>query len=122
MTLCSLPQGVRTAVLRLQNLEVGDYTFSLKVTDTSGQTSTADVRVFVKPGTSGVRCGRGAKALRVLNDIPVRCPFVQELVCFSVVSQDRSLLRASRMSSQASLSGARLTRTATTGTMRALSF
>ena len=37
-------------MLRLQNLEVGDYTFTLKVTDTARQTSTADVHVFVKPG------------------------------------------------------------------------
>jgi len=29
---------------------VGDYTFRLKVTDAAGQESTADVRVFVKPG------------------------------------------------------------------------
>ena len=39
-------------MLRLENLEVGDYTFTLKVTDTAGQTSTADVHVFVKPGKS----------------------------------------------------------------------
>ncbi len=45
-------QGVRTSVLRLENLEVGDYTFTLKVTDTAGQTSTADVHVFVKNGNT----------------------------------------------------------------------
>ncbi len=44
-------QGVRTSVLQLDHLEVGDYTFTLKVTDTAGQSSTADVHVFVKPGT-----------------------------------------------------------------------
>ena len=43
-------QGVRTPYLRLDNLVVGDYTFRLKVTDAAGQESTADVRVFVKPG------------------------------------------------------------------------
>jgi len=36
--------------LRLDNLVVGDYTFRLKVMDAAGQESTADVRVFVKPG------------------------------------------------------------------------
>ena len=43
-------QGVRSPFLRLDNLVVGDYTFRLKVTDAAGQESTADVRVFVKPG------------------------------------------------------------------------
>ncbi|XP_013408789.1 dyslexia-associated protein KIAA0319-like protein isoform X2 [Lingula anatina] len=42
-------QGVRTPFLHLSNLQEGDYTFTLKVTDTSGQTDTADVHVFVKP-------------------------------------------------------------------------
>ena len=45
-----LRQGVRSPFLRLDNLVVGDYTFRLKVTDAAGQESTADVRVFVKPG------------------------------------------------------------------------
>lgn len=43
-------QGVRSPFLQLSNLEVGDYKFTLKVTDSSGQTDTADVQVFVKPG------------------------------------------------------------------------
>ena len=43
-------QGVRSSVLHLNNLEEGDYVFTLKVTDTSGQTATADVHVYVKPG------------------------------------------------------------------------
>ena len=43
-------QGVRTEVLQLANLEEGDYTFTLKVTDTAGQSDTAHVRVFVKAG------------------------------------------------------------------------
>ena len=43
-------QGTRSPFLVLKNLEIGDYAFSLKVTDTSGQTSNADVHVFVKPG------------------------------------------------------------------------
>ena len=44
-------QGSVTPVLHLENLEVGDYTFTLKVTDSGGQTATADVHVFVKAGT-----------------------------------------------------------------------
>ncbi|GFO01867.1 dyslexia-associated protein kiaa0319-like protein, partial [Plakobranchus ocellatus] len=44
--------GVRSPVLHLTNLEAGDYKFTLKVTDSSGQTDTADVRVFVKPQTN----------------------------------------------------------------------
>ena len=43
-------QGVRTPFLTLQNLEVGDYTFTLKVKDAGGLESTADVHVYVKPG------------------------------------------------------------------------
>jgi hypothetical protein len=43
-------KGVRMPNLQLNNLEVGDYTFTLKVTDTGRMTSTADVHVFVKPG------------------------------------------------------------------------
>ncbi|XP_064651810.1 dyslexia-associated protein KIAA0319-like protein isoform X2 [Lineus longissimus] len=42
-------KGVRSPNLQLNNLEVGDYTFTLKVTDTGGMTSTADVHVFVRP-------------------------------------------------------------------------
>lgn len=41
-------QGVRTPFLHLQNLQQGDYTFTLKVTDTAGHSSTADVHVIVK--------------------------------------------------------------------------
>ncbi|XP_029634781.1 dyslexia-associated protein KIAA0319-like protein isoform X2 [Octopus sinensis] len=41
--------GVRSPVLKISNLEVGNYKFTLKVTDTGGQNATADVHVFVKP-------------------------------------------------------------------------
>ncbi|CAG5134556.1 unnamed protein product, partial [Candidula unifasciata] len=44
--------GVRSPFLQLSNLEVGDYKFTLKVTDSAGQTDTADVQVFVKPETN----------------------------------------------------------------------
>ena len=37
-------------MLHLENLEEGDYTFTLKVTDVEGQSDTADVHVFVKAG------------------------------------------------------------------------
>ncbi|XP_060562361.1 LOW QUALITY PROTEIN: dyslexia-associated protein KIAA0319-like protein, partial [Ruditapes philippinarum] len=42
-------KGARSSELHLSNLEVGDYTFTLKVTDSAGQVSTADVHVYVKP-------------------------------------------------------------------------
>lgn len=48
-TLAADMQGTRTPELHLSNLEVGDYTFTLKVTDAAGQISTADVHVYVKP-------------------------------------------------------------------------
>ncbi|XP_071142380.1 dyslexia-associated protein KIAA0319-like protein isoform X13 [Mytilus edulis] len=41
--------GVRTEFLHLSNLQEGDYTFTLKVTDAAKQTSSAEVHVFVKP-------------------------------------------------------------------------
>ncbi|CAC5410664.1 Dyslexia-associated protein KIAA0319-like protein [Mytilus coruscus] len=41
--------GVRSEFLHLSNLQEGDYTFTLKVTDAAGQTSSAEVHVFVKP-------------------------------------------------------------------------
>ncbi|XP_060065964.1 dyslexia-associated protein KIAA0319-like protein [Ylistrum balloti] len=40
--------GVRSVCLTLSNLQEGDYAFTLKVTDTAQQTSSADVHVFVK--------------------------------------------------------------------------
>lgn len=45
-------QNTRTPYLQLSNLENGIYTFVLKVTDASNQTSTAKVHVFVKPPTN----------------------------------------------------------------------
>ncbi|KAL1449317.1 hypothetical protein WDU94_000517 [Cyamophila willieti] len=41
-------QKSKTPQLQLSNLELGTYTFTLKVTDGSNQTSTSDVHVFVK--------------------------------------------------------------------------
>lgn len=41
--------GVRTPFLQLDNLQVGDYTFTLTVTDSAKQMASADVHVFVKP-------------------------------------------------------------------------
>jgi dyslexia-associated protein KIAA0319-like protein len=41
-------QKTRTPFLELSNLEVGIYTFVLKVTDAKGQTSSSTVHVFVK--------------------------------------------------------------------------
>lgn len=45
-------QDTRTPILKLSNLEEGIYTFILKVTDSAGQSSTAQVHVFVKPPTN----------------------------------------------------------------------
>ncbi|KAI5709052.1 hypothetical protein M8J76_009120 [Diaphorina citri] len=41
-------QKSKTPYLQLSNLELGTYTFTLKVTDGSNQSSTSDVHVFVK--------------------------------------------------------------------------
>uniref|UniRef100_A0A1L8D917 Putative serine-type protease inhibitor n=1 Tax=Nyssomyia neivai TaxID=330878 RepID=A0A1L8D917_9DIPT len=45
-------QNTRTPFLQLSNLEEGIYKFVLKVTDASGQSSSATVHVFVKPPTN----------------------------------------------------------------------
>ncbi|XP_023176257.2 dyslexia-associated protein KIAA0319-like protein [Drosophila hydei] len=45
-------QRTRTPYVQLSNLEEGMYTFVLKVTDSSKQSSTAKVHVFVKPPTN----------------------------------------------------------------------
>ncbi|XP_015600421.1 dyslexia-associated protein KIAA0319-like protein [Cephus cinctus] len=45
-------QNTRTPYLQLSNLEAGMYTFVLKVTDDSNQSSTSEVHVFVKPPTN----------------------------------------------------------------------
>ncbi|KAK7867796.1 hypothetical protein R5R35_001209 [Gryllus longicercus] len=45
-------QNTRNPYLQLSNLEEGMYTFVLKVTDNSGQSSSAEVHVFVKPPTN----------------------------------------------------------------------
>ncbi|XP_050682200.1 dyslexia-associated protein KIAA0319-like protein isoform X2 [Leptidea sinapis] len=45
-------QNTHSPYLQLSNLSEGVYTFVLKVTDSSGQTSTAEVHVFVKPPTN----------------------------------------------------------------------
>lgn len=57
--------GTRSPLLHLENLEEGDYTFTLKVTDTSGQTSTADVHVFVKPEHNKPPVARSGKSKTV---------------------------------------------------------
>lgn len=45
-------QDTRTPYLQLSNLQEGVYTFTLKVTDSANQSSTAQVHVFVKPPTN----------------------------------------------------------------------
>ncbi|KAK3763053.1 hypothetical protein RRG08_014841 [Elysia crispata] len=57
--------GVTSPILHLTNLEAGDYKFTLKVTDSAGQTDTADVRVFVKPQTNKPPVARTAGHVQV---------------------------------------------------------
>ncbi|KAK9507074.1 hypothetical protein O3M35_008896 [Rhynocoris fuscipes] len=45
-------QNTHTPYVQLSHLEEGMYTFVLKVTDDSGQSSSSDVHVFVKPPTN----------------------------------------------------------------------
>lgn len=52
IALHSLFQGARTQCLVLSNLEVGDYTFQLTVTDDAGQEDTAKVTIIVQPVSS----------------------------------------------------------------------
>uniref|UniRef100_A0AAY4C554 PKD domain-containing protein n=1 Tax=Denticeps clupeoides TaxID=299321 RepID=A0AAY4C554_9TELE len=42
-------QGVRTPILQLSEMQEGDYTFQLTVTDSAGQQDTAEVTVIVQP-------------------------------------------------------------------------
>lgn len=42
--------GSTTPILKVSDLDVGDYSFVLKVTDSSGQTSKSKVSVIVRPG------------------------------------------------------------------------
>ncbi|XP_025091552.1 dyslexia-associated protein KIAA0319-like protein [Pomacea canaliculata] len=58
--------GVRTPCLQLNNLERGDYAFTLKVTDTGGNTNTATVHVFVKQETNRPPEARTAGEITVL--------------------------------------------------------
>lgn len=46
---------------QLSNLSEGVYTFVLKVTDSSGQFSTAEVHVFVKPPTNNPPVAKAGK-------------------------------------------------------------
>ena len=45
-----LPQGSSTAILELNELQLGDYVFTLTVTDKSNQQSSAEVSVAVVEG------------------------------------------------------------------------
>ena len=43
-------QGLNTPFLSVENMEVGEYTFTLVVTDASRQTTTGFIKVTVKEG------------------------------------------------------------------------
>ncbi|XP_021932800.1 dyslexia-associated protein KIAA0319-like protein isoform X2 [Zootermopsis nevadensis] len=58
-------QNTRTPYLQLSNLEEGMYTFVLKVTDNSGQSSSAEVHVFVKPPTNKPPVANAGKDITV---------------------------------------------------------
>ncbi|ALC43405.1 CG7565 [Drosophila busckii] len=63
-------QNTRTPYVQLSNLEEGMYTFVLKVTDGSGQSSTAKVHVFVKPPSNSppvAKAGANATSSLPLN-------------------------------------------------------
>ena len=58
-SLCAQLQGSSTAILELNDLQIGDYVFALTVTDASNQRSTAEVSVAVVEGNTlpgGVLC------------------------------------------------------------------
>lgn len=61
-------QNTRTPFLKLSNLEEGYYTFVLKVSDASNQTSNASVHVFVKPPTNSPPIANAGKNIvSILN-------------------------------------------------------
>lgn len=53
-------KNTRTPYLELSNLEEGMYTFVLKVTDISEQSSSSEVHVFVKRPTNKPPLGIGS--------------------------------------------------------------
>ena len=64
-------------MLHLSNLEVGDYTFTLKVTDLAGQSSTADVHVYVKPGNDAITLLYGIVKFCSQNHLTLNAPTKQ---------------------------------------------
>jgi len=47
-------KGSSSPILKISNLQAGDYMFSLEVEDVKGQTSTADVHLVVLKGLTYV--------------------------------------------------------------------
>ena len=58
------PQGSSTAVLELNDLQIGDYVFTLTVTDGNNQQSTAEVSVAV---VEGIHCPGGVLYISLLS-------------------------------------------------------
>jgi hypothetical protein len=66
--------GTSTPFLHLSKLEVGVYKFVLKVTDTSNQTSKAEVHVFVKPENNEPPVANAGENIKVV--LPLDHPLV----------------------------------------------
>ncbi|RWS17862.1 dyslexia-associated protein KIAA0319-like protein [Dinothrombium tinctorium] len=66
--------GTTTPYLHLSKLDLGVYKFSLKVTDTANQTSTADVHVFVKPETNTAPIANAGENRQV--SLPLENPLI----------------------------------------------
>lgn len=77
-------QNTRTPYLQLSNLEEGMYTFVLKVTDDSEQSSMAEVHVFVKPPTN--KPPKGIVIIFIINISNVQ--YMLEIICKFFIKEE----------------------------------
>ena len=75
-------QHSRTPYLQLTNLEEGMYRFQLKVADAAGQSSTAQVDVFVRHPAVAEPRGKIIQRLSMFWNVP-ECAVAMIDVCFS---------------------------------------
>ena len=75
-------QHSRTPYLQLTNLEEGMYRFQLKVADAAGQSSTAQVDVFVRHPAVAEPRGKIIQRLSMFWNVP-ECAVAMKDVCFS---------------------------------------